>query len=311
MSVDPLIQSPTNSQSINPYSYIMNNPLSGIDPTGYCSTDDTMKGCADGLENGETQAITNADGDTVGYVGKDNQGNIHMTNNGSSNGQAAVVGSMNKMDIGAQNNISKQSPSGGFMEKASGFFKQLGQSFLDSQAQELAGGMGFGDTDEVESSIQFPMDESEVEGAEAAEAFMSNADMAVAAIATVVNLRKGDVTPSKELIMGSLSMLVKDGAIDASVLKSFVPESIKNDFFPTDRVPAGQSFRFKVGDTKVHLKWHSPDLAMRQKYRTSNLGRVWTAQIKVGRHYLLTNGHWSARKGIQKSNRAHIPVFQR
>ncbi|WP_349304617.1 RHS repeat-associated core domain-containing protein [Pseudoalteromonas sp. NEC-BIFX-2020_002] len=209
MSVDPLIQSPTNSQSINPYSYIMNNPLSGIDPTGYCSTDDTMKGCADGLENGETQAITNADGDTVGYVGKDNQGNIHMTNNGSSNGQAAVVGSMNSMDIGAQNNISKQSPSGGFMEKASGFFKQLGQSFLDSQAQELAGGMGFGDTDEIESSIQFPMDESEVEGAEAAEAFMSNADMAVAAIATVVNLRKGDVTPSKELIMGSLSMLGK------------------------------------------------------------------------------------------------------
>lgn len=35
MSVDPVIQSPTNSQSINPYSYIMNNPLSGTDPSGY------------------------------------------------------------------------------------------------------------------------------------------------------------------------------------------------------------------------------------------------------------------------------------
>lgn len=35
MSVDPVIQAPTNTQSINPYSYIMNNPLAGTDPTGY------------------------------------------------------------------------------------------------------------------------------------------------------------------------------------------------------------------------------------------------------------------------------------
>ncbi|MDR7123173.1 hypothetical protein J2W69_004161 [Rheinheimera soli] len=35
MSVDPVIQSPGNSQSLNPYSYIMNNPLAGTDPTGY------------------------------------------------------------------------------------------------------------------------------------------------------------------------------------------------------------------------------------------------------------------------------------
>ncbi|KOO60052.1 hypothetical protein WH43_00020 [Rheinheimera sp. KL1] len=35
LSVDPVIQSPGNSQSLNPYSYIMNNPLAGTDPTGY------------------------------------------------------------------------------------------------------------------------------------------------------------------------------------------------------------------------------------------------------------------------------------
>ena len=35
MSVDPVIQAPGNSQSVNPYSYIMNNPYSGTDPTGY------------------------------------------------------------------------------------------------------------------------------------------------------------------------------------------------------------------------------------------------------------------------------------
>ena len=37
LSVDPVIQSPGNSQSLNPYSYIMNNPLAGTDPTGYRS----------------------------------------------------------------------------------------------------------------------------------------------------------------------------------------------------------------------------------------------------------------------------------
>ncbi len=37
LSVDPFIQSPTSTQSMNPYTYIFNNPLSGIDPTGYIS----------------------------------------------------------------------------------------------------------------------------------------------------------------------------------------------------------------------------------------------------------------------------------
>jgi len=40
LSVDPFIQSPGNSQSMNPYSYIMNNPLAGTDPSGYVSQTD-------------------------------------------------------------------------------------------------------------------------------------------------------------------------------------------------------------------------------------------------------------------------------
>ena len=35
MQADPNIQGPKNSQSYNRYSYLMNNPLSGTDPTGY------------------------------------------------------------------------------------------------------------------------------------------------------------------------------------------------------------------------------------------------------------------------------------
>jgi len=41
LSVDPFIQFPLNSQSLNPYSYILNNPLAGTDPSGYCETETT------------------------------------------------------------------------------------------------------------------------------------------------------------------------------------------------------------------------------------------------------------------------------
>ncbi|MEQ9562136.1 MAG: RHS repeat-associated core domain-containing protein [Woeseiaceae bacterium] len=40
LSIDPIIQSPGNSQSMNPFSYIMNNPLSGTDPSGYAAVDE-------------------------------------------------------------------------------------------------------------------------------------------------------------------------------------------------------------------------------------------------------------------------------
>jgi hypothetical protein len=47
LSVDPIIQFPTNSQSLNPYSYILNNPLAGTDPTGYqsCTNPETLGQC--------------------------------------------------------------------------------------------------------------------------------------------------------------------------------------------------------------------------------------------------------------------------
>jgi hypothetical protein len=36
LSVDPLIGDPTDSQSVNPYAYVGNRPLSATDPSGYC-----------------------------------------------------------------------------------------------------------------------------------------------------------------------------------------------------------------------------------------------------------------------------------
>ncbi|WP_258405192.1 RHS repeat-associated core domain-containing protein [Shewanella mesophila] len=63
MSVDPLIQSPTSTQSVNPYSYIMNNPLAGTDPTGYAA--DYIAGASFGfnadLTAAQVELLNNAD----------------------------------------------------------------------------------------------------------------------------------------------------------------------------------------------------------------------------------------------------------
>jgi len=38
LGVDPIVQFPTNSQSLNPYTYILNNPFTGTDPTGFAAS---------------------------------------------------------------------------------------------------------------------------------------------------------------------------------------------------------------------------------------------------------------------------------
>ncbi|GAA4351825.1 SpvB/TcaC N-terminal domain-containing protein [Kangiella taiwanensis] len=55
LSVDPFIQAPGNSQSMNPYSYIMNNPMAGTDPSGYKAECEQSlgKGCGDDEPNKE------------------------------------------------------------------------------------------------------------------------------------------------------------------------------------------------------------------------------------------------------------------
>ncbi len=55
LSVDPFLQFPENSQSANPYSYILNNPMSGTDPTGYLATTDKAEATGGASNNAEVE----------------------------------------------------------------------------------------------------------------------------------------------------------------------------------------------------------------------------------------------------------------
>ncbi|MBQ4811522.1 RHS repeat-associated core domain-containing protein [Pseudoalteromonas luteoviolacea] len=106
MSVDPVIQSPKNSQSINPYSYIMNNPLAGTDPTGYCmaETGTRIKSC------GDMKVDVKVDGNVVGSaVVKDVNFRSSASVNGALNQGASMVSnafslSSSAADIGSPAN---------------------------------------------------------------------------------------------------------------------------------------------------------------------------------------------------------------
>jgi len=107
MSVDPMVHS--GSQGLNPYSYIMNNPLSGTDPTGYAPEQETIE------VDKDTQVYTDSDGNNYVDAG-DGSGDmikvdsISVTkSNGSSTSYSFSEGgnlaSISTADIGGQQQI--------------------------------------------------------------------------------------------------------------------------------------------------------------------------------------------------------------
>jgi len=69
MSVDPVFQAPTNTQSVNPYSYVMNNPLSLVDPSGYAAA------CTPDSEGNTTACQADTTGDRL-YKGHNDTGSM-------------------------------------------------------------------------------------------------------------------------------------------------------------------------------------------------------------------------------------------
>lgn len=128
LSVDPFVQSPGNSQSINPYSYIMNNPLAGTDPSGYlsCNVDQTVGDC--GLEAGGTADIVDDDGNKLGTASLSEDGKTLSTegNNGvnstitASNGQLVQSNTSAPEQIGSQSQVSVSDNTNNICMTASG-----------------------------------------------------------------------------------------------------------------------------------------------------------------------------------------------
>ncbi|MCH2177131.1 MAG: hypothetical protein MK193_15535 [Lentisphaeria bacterium] len=100
---------------MNPYSYLMNNPLSGTDPTGYsaesalCQGGSNMLGCgkAGGMSQGQINASHNPQSGLAAAIGE-----LGLTGNPAlevANGAGTLSGSVTVNDIGDEKEKSKQS----------------------------------------------------------------------------------------------------------------------------------------------------------------------------------------------------------
>lgn len=103
LSVDPVFQFPTNTQSLNPYSYVLNNPLSATDPTGYtenCTAGQTA-GCP---PEGQIKA-----GDTAhqSYTPTGSHIAVSVTARGNADGSVTVTSSNNQTGKAVADNVSK------------------------------------------------------------------------------------------------------------------------------------------------------------------------------------------------------------
>jgi len=123
LGVDPLIQAPTNSQSMNPYSYIMNNPLAGTDPTGY-TTECVDAGCPD-------ETIKGSDIDSI-QIHKD--GTVTATTTDGTTYKVSSITSANGSTVQLATGSSSSVGAPGLLGIASLALSNLGSAVLPQAA---------------------------------------------------------------------------------------------------------------------------------------------------------------------------------
>jgi RHS repeat-associated protein len=116
LSVDPFVHE--GSQGINPYSYILNNPLSGTDPTGYAPekpTKETMTGSRiPGVDTGASGASFGAKFNAMNRGGSKNQsnGSKKAQTSQASSATSSSSGELAITDVGAPGSIASQGSAG-------------------------------------------------------------------------------------------------------------------------------------------------------------------------------------------------------
>lgn len=80
-----------------------------------------------------------------------------------------------------------------------------------------------------------------------------------------------------------------------------IPEGTPNTFNPAY---GGEKYLFNINGTKIQLKWHTPEFGGNAPLG-SNSSLFNTAQISVGKKFLLQNGQFSKNYLL---NEAHIPL---
>ncbi|HXC55051.1 MAG TPA: RHS repeat-associated core domain-containing protein [Rhizomicrobium sp.] len=132
MSPDPFVQNPLNGQSFNRYSYVRNNPLSLIDPSGYIDNDQCDKGAqhctpvSGGDDDGDDSddSGNNLDGGReclscspyYGYGVEQHSDDVHYLVAGNSAGNQAGSGD-------AQAAVNGAAPGASFTDDSGGVFK--------------------------------------------------------------------------------------------------------------------------------------------------------------------------------------------
>lgn len=105
--------------------------------------------------------------------------------------------------------------------------------------------------------------------------------------------------------------VLNGGKVNESYLKGLVPPGGVNKFRPDPGIiEEGFKYNFLHENKKIEIKWHSPQQNLRgilteEELLTSNSYNGWTAQIKIGKKYLGTDG------GLYRNNQqniTHIPV---